>query len=499
MYPVDLFLFSKTKPLLNNEFISYYKKITKSNQEINIRELERENLYQLIDILKSNGCNLKNLNGFYYSFTIEQIGKEFDLLKFYKEFILNIEIKSEFTSYDKILKQLQLNIHYLKAINVNICCYTFIAKTKKLYKLVNNKLVLVDFNDLIATICLSNECFINNINDLFNPSNYLVSPFNNVDKFVNDEYFLTEQQDYIKKEIMNLVDNDRFLFYKISGNAGTGKTLLIYDIAKEFAKNDKVCIIHSGTLNNGQQILSNRLENIDIISAKTFKNYDISSYKIIIVDESQRIYISEFQNLVDYAKLNHKYVVFSIGLDQIMEYSEIRANINSKIDSLENLKKYELSKKIRTNRNIASYIKNIVNLNEKDKNANYDCIDIYYTQTKEDAKQLLDYLYKYNYNYISFTPSLFNSHEIDSFISTYNTHNVIGQEFDNVVMIMGSDFEYLNNRLNSKTHPNPNFIFSKLFYQGITRARIKLAIIVLRKPSLYKQLVQIKINKGDQL
>lgn len=148
---------------------------------------------------------------------------------------------------------------------------------------------------------------------------------------------------------------------------------------------------------------------------------------------------------------------------------------------------------------IASYIKNIVNINEKDKNANYDCIDIYYTPTKEDAKQLLDYLYKYNYNYISFTPSLFNSHEIDSFISTYNTHNVIGQEFDNVVMIMGSDFEYLNNRLNSKTHPNPNFIFSKIFYQGITRARIKLAIIVLRNPSLYKQLVQIKINKGDQL
>ena len=59
MYPVDLFLFSKTKPLLNNEFISYYKKITKSNQEINIRELERENLYQLIDILKKQWLQFK--------------------------------------------------------------------------------------------------------------------------------------------------------------------------------------------------------------------------------------------------------------------------------------------------------------------------------------------------------------------------------------------------------------------------------------------------------
>ena len=119
MYPIDLFLLTKTKPLNIQEFCEYLQIVSKSQRQLKIRDYERNNLYQFIELLKSNNINISCLNGFYYSYTIDQIGKEFDLIKICKNFVLNIEIKSDYpesrtTSEDRIKEQLVLNKHYLK-------------------------------------------------------------------------------------------------------------------------------------------------------------------------------------------------------------------------------------------------------------------------------------------------------------------------------------------------------------------------------------------------
>lgn len=240
MYPIDLFLLSKTKPLNNDEFNKYLKNISKSKREIKVRDYERDNLYQLINLLSTN-CTLMTLNGFYYSYTIDQIGKEFDLIKISKDFVLNIEVKSEFTSIEKIKNQLLLNIHYLKNINPVVKTYTFIANTNSFYKL-NHELELVetDLNDLKCFMELAVQYINNDLDKIITPSHYLVSPFNNIDKFMNGKYFLTLQQQQIKNEILkDIFECKQYKFYKILGDAGTGKTLLIYDIAKDLSKDKK--------------------------------------------------------------------------------------------------------------------------------------------------------------------------------------------------------------------------------------------------------------------
>ena len=52
---------------------------------------------------------LSILDGFYFSYTIEHIGKEFDLLKFSKDsgYVLNVELKSEKIEEERIRKQLE--------------------------------------------------------------------------------------------------------------------------------------------------------------------------------------------------------------------------------------------------------------------------------------------------------------------------------------------------------------------------------------------------------
>lgn len=86
-----------------------------------------------------------------------------------------------------------------------------------------------------------------------NPSNYLVSPFNSTDKFLNGGYFLTNQQEDLRARILKLFKNaSTATFISLTGGAGTGKTLLAYDIAKSVREDRrKPLIIHCGQLNDG--------------------------------------------------------------------------------------------------------------------------------------------------------------------------------------------------------------------------------------------------------
>ncbi len=87
------------------------------------------------------------------------------------------------------------------------------------------------------------------------------------------------------------------------------------------------------------------------------------------------------------------------------------------------------------------------------------------------------------YTYISYTPSKY-SFELDYQSDIKNTHRVIGQEFDKVVMVMGSKFYYFDGELRSKSHPNPDYIYTRLLFQGLTRAISEIKLIITDKQLL---------------
>ena len=78
------------------------------------------------------------------------------------------------------------------------------------------------------------------------------------------------------------------------------------------------------------------------------------------------------------------------------------------------------------------------------------------------------------------------------YLQETNTHRAIGQEYDNVVMYIDDNFFYGNDKeLWSKVHPNPNFLYDKLLFQGVTRVREKLAIVVISNQDVYSKLLGI--------
>ena len=68
----------------------------------------------------------------------------------------------------------------------------------------------------------------------------------------------------------------------------------------------------------------------------------------------------------------------------------------------------------------------------------------------------LIYLYdEKGYVFISYTQSLYYKNSIDLYPSTYDTHHVIGQEYDKVMIMMDENFRYdKERRIQGKEHPN---------------------------------------------
>lgn len=95
-----------------------------------------------------------------------------------------------------------------------------------------------------------------------------------------------------------------------------------------------------------------------------------------------------------------------------------------------------MSDKIRTNAEIVSFIKNVIDLKNKPKRyIDYSNIEVLYADNYETAKEIVrHYVNDKNYKFISYTPSRIRS-DIDQFRDYVNTHHIIGQEFDNVIFL----------------------------------------------------------------
>lgn len=45
-------------------------------------------------------------------------------------------------------------------------------------------------------------------------------------------------------------------------------------------------------------------------------------------------------------------------------------------------------------------------------------------------------------------------------------------------MVLDYNWYYNNGRLTGREHPNPDYLFEQLLYQGLTRVRSKLALVI---------------------
>ncbi|MBT2601127.1 MULTISPECIES: DNA/RNA helicase domain-containing protein [unclassified Oceanobacillus] len=361
---------------------------------INVRDYEVQCIESMIrnfiDIIGESNELVSHFDQFSVGYEIKQIGKEFDLLRLGENYNINIELKSKFTTNEKILKQLKKNDYYLSPLKKTTYLLTFIEDENRFVQLYNNELIDIEFEvvfDLIYKQKLNNNNH-DNLDEYFDPSYYLVSPFNSTNEFINGKYFLTAQQDSIKKELNEDYINDAYQI-SIKGAPCTGKTLIIYDIAKEQRlMGKKVLIIHCGMLNSGHHTLINDFD-WAICGIRNYRSYISSELDLIVIDESQRIETNQFSNLLEQTKTMNITCIFSHDGDQCLHNKEINRKMALKIIESCNVT-YSLKEKVRTNKEMAAFIKYLFNMNTIDSNSKYNfenIIHIKYFKNMQTAKK----------------------------------------------------------------------------------------------------------------
>ena len=417
------------------------------------------------------------------------------MIRFGETSIINIELKSTST-VEKIKKQLLQNKYYLSFLGKDIYNFSYISSKQKLYHLDRtHNLVEIKVFEMIKRLKSQKIQSVSNVDTLFNPSNYLISPFNSTEEFIKGQYFLTNHQAKIKNESIIKINSNKTSFISICGNAGTGKTLLTYDIAKAYMDvNAKVLVVHCGILNSGHEELVSK-HKWDIIPAKNMVNKsNLKQYQLIIIDEVQRIYPGQLDFIIDHIKKHDKSCIFSYDRSQCLRSWEINNNVEAILHKSVTCEKFELTKKIRTNKEIASFIRGLFDKSKVVDKLSRKNIELNYFENYNDAKSFLEILRTKNWKIINYTPSRKDYYPYDDYkiINEENTHGVIGQEFDNVVAVIDSHFYYKGNVLSTKNYSKtPYYHPTKMLFQIVTRTRRKLNIIIINNEELMRRCLRM--------
>ncbi|MFZ2927777.1 MAG: hypothetical protein WA023_00860 [Lactococcus raffinolactis] len=169
-------------------------------------------------------------------------------------------------------------------------------------------------------------------------------------------------------------------------------------------------------------------------------------------------------------------------------------------------KRYKLTGKVRTNKMVADFIKGLFDLKDMG-TVDRNIINISYFDDKESVYKYVQYLdEKEESVFLDYTlpppggkygnplfQDFLDIRDITLYSGSHTSHEVIGQEFDNVTVCLGPHFLYSQDKLIFPNDQTNYYSASKMFFQSITRARKKINLIIFdNKPLLEKILGAIK-------
>ena len=456
-----------------------------------LRALTDELAPHLRDRCPEGGSWAAFLDGFYFSYTIAHISKEFDLLKISGDgnCVLNIELKSESIEEERICRQLAQNRYYLSHISKTIYSYTYVMETGTLYFLNDKGYMRVSSMEELAEV-LCRPVFADYVEkdlDLyFRASDYLISPAAEPEKFLQGGYFLTNQQEEFKRRILETLKEgspeEQTPFIVVTGTAGTGKTLLLFDLAMALSRRKRVLFLHGGRLQEGHRIINERLHNVDLCEPGRF--VETADYAYLLADEANRIPADIMDRIVSYARTRKAPCIMTYDPHLLAGREETMMQAEKRINELSTLS-LEFTGNIRINRPVFSFLKALFHQKNLPAAADYSCIDVLYGETREEALSILDYYRNRGYQKITLPGG---GGDIGKWLSAYE---IVGLEFDCVIVILDDRF-YYDEDMNLRADGPASGEAMNLLYEGISRTRERLCILVFHNERLFSDILLLR-------
>ena len=354
---------------------------------LKVRDWEMNSMRSFVDQLELHMEEVYALR-FFYSFTIPRLGKEFDLIQIKEEQIVNIELKSGEVTEEAIRKQLLQNRYYLSVLGKPIRSYTYISSQNRLVRLTNHDhLADTDWEQLCSELQNESEDYRGNAEALFQAELFLISPLTEPSRFLKKEYFLTAQQRDIERQILKKIRLERTGYYWFQGLPGTGKTLLLYDMAMKLSVRQQVCLIHCGEAVEQWKVLHERLRRVKYLADSQITSDILSGASAVLVDEAHLLSQEKLEYLLQYC--GNRPVIFSSDYENMLSPEELdRAAVHA-LEQISGIQSFRLTNRIRTNAEISSFIQNMMCLPERKKGRHFPHVTVMYANDDREADVLL--------------------------------------------------------------------------------------------------------------
>ncbi|WP_171015008.1 DNA/RNA helicase domain-containing protein [Culicoidibacter larvae] len=440
---------------------------------------------------------------FMHSLIMHGVREEFDILRFSAKSVFNLELKSKLpkNGVEMIKGQMQRHSHLLSILSKRITVCTYITKTEQLFFLnTDNELELITFEELSKKI---DEDFVNQ-NELENidSTDLIISPYSQPKEFAEHNYFLTDEQ----KQIKTLILNDSANRIGITGGPGTGKSLLLFDIAVELKRIGYSClIVFCGNLPEAEDITTHI--GIDVIPIKRLTSAIIESKDVLLYDEAQRIYPLDF-NVIQ--EIKGKKIILSVDNQQTLHISEKNRNIQKFIEDNSDYQIHTLKRKIRIDAEMSTFIKLLLNKSARNiQPAAFSKISVSYFENDEDAfAHIENKCHNEGYVSIELTEYETKSSRVIKckhfFDDSFSTHDVVGREYKNVLVCLNRHYYYEETELSRGLlkYNNPDYYPHheiSCTFQALTRVKNKLHLVIIKNPEVFIKVQEILTMNKDKL
>lgn len=483
--------------------------------ETNCKPIERYDFYKFSKSLLQKLPKEIDIPGWFLGVSFSPL-PDFDALLFTDKFFVDLELKdrignqklsdirNQFKNQNRVFKRIDNQKQILNLV--------FVANENRLYRYISETdNYAKDYNFEKLANCLKDSKSIEkNLISSLSRSDFLISPLDNLDKFIKNEYFLDTPQANIKKEILKDISNKFGQVFAIEGEAGTGKSLIAYDLVKTLAPK-KILFIYPGDLKDKQKEFGQFFNNIAFCAGKDLTEDILDQYLFIMIDEAQRLYHEGTHNtlgvLTKWIESNYKdhVVIFFFDSQQAISPKDCGQLLHNLCQTYEKDKKGKLLKLTaakRSNSSIFYFVRNLFNLNKKAPNwvttLNYkENIEIKYFPDSTSSLNWIESKINEGYKFLLPTKDKFSNSSVDEFDSleeySKNTHHAIGEENSKIITIIDNSLEYSHSgQLQSSVSTSKNYYYymDNEVYVNMTRAKDKLALAIINNFDVYLAIVE---------
>ena len=214
------------------------------------------------------------------------------------------------------------------------------------------------------------------------------------------------------------------------------------------------------------------------------EDYSDQEWSCILVDEANRMSAESLERLLDYAESEGTPCILAFDPRRVKEPEDKDNEIRRRIREYKPLV-LSFTGNIRINRPIYAFLRGLFNKKENTASADLSCIDVLYAGDRESAGCILDYYARKGYHRILLPGGCGEKRE------GLGEDDIVGLEIEKVAVVLDDRF-YYDEEQHLKARGDSGEEALTLLYEGISRTREMLCVVVMGSEELLSEIMEIK-------